>query len=182
MTSPSPAFSAEHWGRLSPLLDGLLDLPEDQRPARLAELRLQDPALADELQALLSGGARAASESFLAGAVPLQPADTPTTSLAGQHLGPYVLEEPLGQGGGGSVWRARREDGRFEGAVAIKLLHLSLLGRAGAERFRREGHILARLKHPHIASLLDAGVTPAASPTWCWNWCRANASIAIAMH
>jgi serine/threonine-protein kinase len=59
---------------------------------------------------------------------------------------------------------ALSEDGRFEGAVAIKLLHLSLLGRAGAERFRREGHILARLKHPHIASLLDAGVTPGGQP------------------
>ena len=160
MTIPSP----DRWATLSPLLDELLDLAEPARTGRLSALRERDAALADELQALLSGGAQAASEGFLAGAVPLAPADGTATSLAGQHLGPYVLEEPLGQGGGGSVWRARREDGRFEGAVAIKLLHLSLLGRAGAERFRREGHILARLKHPHIASLLDAGVTPGGQP------------------
>jgi serine/threonine protein kinase len=48
--------------------------------------------------------------------------------------------------------------------VAIKLLHLSLLGQAGAERFRREGSILARLTHPHIARLLDAGVTAGGQP------------------
>ena len=166
MTAASPPGlpSAERWAELGPVLEELLDLPEEQRPPRLAELRARDPALADELTALLSDGAKAASEGFLAGAVPLAPAESAASSLAGQHLGPYVLEEPLGQGGGGSVWRARREDGRFEGAVAIKLLHLSLLGRAGAERFRREGHILARLKHPHIASLLDAGVTPGGQP------------------
>jgi len=40
----------------------------------------------------------------------------------------------------------------------VKLLHLSLLGRAAAERFQREGEILARLTHPQIARLLDAGV------------------------
>ena len=160
MTIPSP----DRWATLSPLLDELLDLAEPQRGVRLLALRAGDPALANELQALLSEGAQAASEGFLAGAVPLTPGEGAASSLAGQHLGPYVLEEPLGQGGGGSVWRARREDGRFEGAVAIKLLHLSLLGRAGAERFRREGHILALLKHPHIASLLDAGVTPGGQP------------------
>ena len=160
MTIPSP----DRWATLSPLLDELLDLAEPDRAARLLALRAGDLALADELQALLSEGAQAASEGFLASAVPLTAADATATSLAGQPLGPYVLEEPLGQGGGGSVWRARREDGRFKGAVAIKLLHLSLLGRAGAERFRREGHILARLKHPHIASLLDAGVTPGGQP------------------
>ncbi len=75
-----------------------------------------------------------------------------------------MLEVPLGQGGGGSVWRAQREDGRYDGAVATKLLHLSLLGGAGVKRFEREGPILARLIHPHIAHLLDAGVTAGGQP------------------
>jgi protein-disulfide isomerase len=59
----------------------------------------------------------------------------------------------------GSVWLARRNDGRFEGLAAIKLLNASLLGRAGQERFRREGSFVARLRHPNIAQLLDAGVS-----------------------
>ena len=45
----------------------------------------------------------------------------------------------------GSVWLARRTDGRFEGHAAVKLLNLSLLSAAGQERFRREGSMLARL-------------------------------------
>jgi serine/threonine-protein kinase len=70
----------------------------------------------------------------------------------------------IGQGGMGSVWLAERCDGRFEGQVAVKLLNIALMGRAGEERFRREGTILARLTHPHIARLIDAGVTPTAQP------------------
>ena len=155
MNVPDP----QRWSQLSPLLDELLDLSAPARPARLAELRDHDPALADELAALLVGAESTRGAQFMG-----EPADAEAPSLAGQRLGAYTLESPLGQGGTGTVWRARRDDGRFEGAVAIKLLHLSLLGRAGAERFQREGHILARLTHPNIAHLLDAGVTPGGQP------------------
>ena len=165
MSLPDPA----RWLRLSPLVDDLLDLPPAARPARLAQLQQTHPDLADELASLLADGGEAQSDRFLTGAVSPEAAAEggapgADASLAGQRLGAYVLEVPLGQGGGGSVWRARREDGRFDGAVAIKLLHLSLVGRAGAERFKREGQILARLTHPHIARLLDAGVTPGGQP------------------
>ena len=49
----------------------------------------------------------------------------------------------------GSVWLADRSDGRFEGAAAVKLLSASLMGREGEARFKLEGSILARLRHPH---------------------------------
>jgi eukaryotic-like serine/threonine-protein kinase len=64
----------------------------------------------------------------------------------------------------GTVWLATRSDGRFEGTAAVKLLNASLVGRAGEERFRREGSILARLAHPHVARLLDAGVSDWGQP------------------
>ena len=84
--------------------------------------------------------------------------------LPARAIGAYILEVPLGQGGAGAVWRARRADGRFEGHVAVKLLHLSLVGRTGALRFEREGAILARLSHPHIARMLDAGISAGSQP------------------
>jgi hypothetical protein len=59
---------------------------------------------------------------------------------------------------------AKRTDGRFEGLAAVKLLNLSLLSAAGQERFRREGSMLARLTHPGIARLLDAGVSRSRQP------------------
>ena len=160
MTSPSQA----NWAQLSPLLDELLDLPEQERQARLAVVRAENPQLGDELAALLTASQSDQVKDFLSKPLLNAVDQTSESTLAGQRLGAYVLESPLGQGGTGSVWRARREDGRFTGAVAIKLLHLSLLGRAGAERFKREGDILARLTHPNIAHLLDAGVTPGGQP------------------
>ncbi|MGS0759310.1 protein kinase, partial [Roseateles sp. GG27B] len=60
-------------------------------------------------------------------------------------------------------WLARRTDGRYEGQVAIKFLNAGLLGQGGAQRFAREGQILARLAHPHIARLLDAGIAGSGS-------------------
>ena len=66
----------------------------------------------------------------------------------------------------GAVWLARRSDGRYEGKVAIKLLNAALIGNAAERRFRREGEVLARLAHPHIARLLDAGVGPGEQPLY----------------
>jgi tetratricopeptide (TPR) repeat protein/tRNA A-37 threonylcarbamoyl transferase component Bud32 len=85
-------------------------------------------------------------------------------SIAGQVVGAYTLVSEIGHGGMGSVWLAVRNDGRFEGRVAVKFLNVALAGRASGERFRREGRILARLSHPSITRLLDAGVTPSGQP------------------
>ena len=80
----------------------------------------------------------------------------PKTDLV---LGRYRLLERIGQGGMGSVWRAERTDGLYEGEVAIKLLGSLALSAHARARFAQEGQILARLKHPNIAGLLDAGIT-----------------------
>lgn len=152
-----------HWKTLQPLLDEALDAPPAERLALLAQWRITFPHLVDELQRLLQSHEQAESESFLQGE-PAAGAGLFTSPLAGQRLGAYTLQEAIGEGGMGSVWLARRDDGRFEGVVAVKLLSLSMQGEARAERFRREGHILARLAHPHIARLLDAGVSPSGQP------------------
>jgi eukaryotic-like serine/threonine-protein kinase len=153
------------WKRLSPLLDELWDLNPAHRETRLEALHETDPVLASELAALLTDAGRAEVAQFLSGiASPVHPAGEAAPSLAGTCLGAYVLEAPLGAGGMGAVWQARRADGRFEGLAAVKLLHLSLIGAAGMRRFEREGAILARLSHPHIARLLDAGVSASGQP------------------
>jgi eukaryotic-like serine/threonine-protein kinase len=152
----------QRWAQLSPLLEDLLELDGPGRRARLAELRAIDRTMADELESMVSANDRAEGCHFLTGDA--QGESAAPATLVGERIGAYLIEASLGQGGTGSVWRARRVDGRFEGAVAIKLLHLSLIGRAGALRFEREGAILARLTHPNIARLLDAGVTPSGQP------------------
>jgi len=154
-------FSQENWPSLSKLLDEALDLAAEDRAAWLAERRAENPALAEELEALLDREA-AIDDGFLSGGH--APQLEGISTLAGQTLGAYVLGGPLGQGGMGSVWMARRSDGRFEGVAAIKLLSLAVAGPVGEARFRREGSVLARLTHPNIARLLDAGLSPAGLP------------------
>ncbi len=85
-------------------------------------------------------------------------ADPADASLTGQRLGPWVLAHRIGRGGLGEVWHAQRDDGLYDGQVAIKLLHGDGASPAVARRFRRERAALGQLAHPHIAALLDAGL------------------------
>lgn len=162
MALPDPT----RWAQLSKALDPLLDLEPDARQAALSQLRASDPALADELGPLLEADSQARADQFLTGqAAPATDSlSAPGPSLQGHRIGPYALQTPLGAGGAGTVWLADRADGQYEGQVAIKLLHLALVDHAAAQRFAREGAILARLTHPNIARMLDAGVAPGGQP------------------
>jgi serine/threonine-protein kinase len=143
------------------LLDQALELEPEEREVWLTRLRQEDPRHARELEALLVAEPSLDQGGFL-DAGRMEPG--PDSGLAGRRVGPYTLERPLGRGGMGTVWLARRSDGRYEGTVAIKLLNLALIDPVGSERFRREGTVLARLSHPNIARLLDAGVFDAGQP------------------
>jgi serine/threonine-protein kinase len=149
------------WEVVNPYLEQALEVPEEERPAWLASLHEENPSLASQLQTLLEEQRLLAEEGFLE-----QPPIPPPgkAALAGQTVGAYRLVSPIGQGGMGSVWLGERSDGRFERRVAIKFLSMAVVGLGGQERFKREGAILGRLAHPHIAELLDAGVSSSGQP------------------
>jgi serine/threonine-protein kinase len=151
---------ASLWKRLSPHLDFAFDLPPADRASYLATLRTTDREAASELEAMLAAHDAAGAEGFLERSPAPQVAAVPAP---GQMLGVYRLVTEIGRGGMGSVWLAERGDGRFQRKVAIKFLSIALIGR-GEERFRREGGLLARLTHPNIAQLIDAGVTEGGQP------------------
>jgi serine/threonine protein kinase len=150
-----------NWGQIAPLLDELLDLDEAARASRLADLRNQNPRLADSVAQLLAQEAAMVRDGFLDGTAL---GEAPDATLTGQVIGAYTIDRPLGEGGMGAVWLAHRSDGQYEGNVAIKLLSWARLGPGSVGRFRREGSVLAKLAHPNIARLLDAGVTEAGQP------------------
>jgi serine/threonine-protein kinase len=155
----------QRWRILTAHFDHVVELPEAERETWIASLAREDAELARDLKALLACRVLAERDGFLEDGVPLlsEILETPST-LVGRTFGAYTLECSLGRGGMGSVWLGRRSDGRFEGTAAVKVLDASLASRADAERFRREGNVLARLTHPHIAHLIDAGVTPDGRP------------------
>ncbi len=82
----------------------------------------------------------------------------------GVHIGPYVIEEELGRGGMGAVWRARRSDGAIKRPLALKLPLAGPQSQELIERFTRERDILGELSHPNIARLDDAGITESGQP------------------
>jgi serine/threonine protein kinase len=78
---------------------------------------------------------------------------------AGERIGVYTLQEQLGSGGFGVVWRAARTE-PFRQEVAIKLLRAGLDTPTAVARFEQERQTLALMDHPNIAKVLDGGVTP----------------------
>jgi serine/threonine protein kinase len=155
------AIDSGRWLRASGYLDRVLDLPQKERAACIDAIRAADPEAATDVEAMLDEHRQLSVEGFLDSAPGIAPAES---SLAGVVIGAYTLISAIGHGGMGSVWLASRSDGRYEGQVAVKLLNAALVGRGGEERFRREGTILARLAHPHIARLIDAGVSNTGQP------------------
>ncbi len=146
-------MDVERWQRLSPLLDALFELEPDERARSLTLMRDEDPQLASELEALLQ--LELEREDFLS-----EPLVAPLPGpRIGVEVGPYRLERLLGEGGMGQVWQAARSDGLYQRRVALKLLRPGLADPNLRLRFTRERQILARLAHPHIARLLDAGVS-----------------------
>jgi eukaryotic-like serine/threonine-protein kinase len=150
----------EIWRRVSPWLDELLALDPHARSAWIDEFARTDPGTATHLRSYLDDLDRLDRQNFLTG----EPVSPLAATLAGQRLGPYTLESCLGHGGMGTVWSARRDDGRFQGRVAIKLLNAALVGHPAEQRFVREGTVLARVQHPNIAHLLDAGIAAGSQP------------------
>ena len=85
--------------------------------------------------------------------------DIPANSMIGRRIGAYRLDEEVGRGGMGVVYRASRVDGEFDQTVAIKLIKRGMDTDLILKRFRRERQITAALNHPNIAYFFGGGST-----------------------
>ncbi len=154
---PRPATSTAAWREVLALFDRWAAADPAQREAELQRVQAEHPTLYPRLLAMINADQAAEARDFLgddASPVPAQ------AQHAGLRLGAWELREPIGQGGMGQVWLATRSDGLYSGRAAVKLLHAGGMGQQAQARFAREGEFLARLSHPHIAQLLDAGLMP----------------------
>lgn len=175
--APDPAA----WARAETLFAELVELDVSERSRRLDEIRAHDREAAVWVERLLRadselGGGRQPDflaprrDGMLDWMEPEPSAAGRSFSLApGDEVGPFVIEQGIGRGGMGEVYRARRrqlqDESGFEQTVALKLIRP---GEGASDeirlRFFRERRILARLTHPAIGRLLDGGTAPDGRP------------------
>lgn len=158
-----PTLTPERWRRIQALFHEARRLGPGERERFLARACGEDEALRRDVDGLIEG------EEALPPVLGLAPRDLASLveaparergrSREGERIGPYLLVRRIGEGGMGEVYLAQRTD--VGKRVAIKLVH----GGPGAmERFLFERRVLARLEHPNIAALHDAGVAEDGTP------------------
>jgi eukaryotic-like serine/threonine-protein kinase len=160
---PAQPTSAD-WAEVRACFERAVPLNAAEREALFADAHWR-PAVVAEVRSLLVHEVTTDTQNtagFLAHAAHIDKAIE--TGREGQRLGAWLITERLGQGGMGDVWLAQRADGAYTGQAAVKVLKRGMDSAAVLARFALEQQSLARLQHPHIAHLLDAGRTPDGLP------------------
>ncbi len=154
-------MNSERWNKIQSLFEKALDLNPSERENFLKSKCSDDKELFDEVASLLLADEK--QHSIFSGSA----ADYLTvgdSSLDGKTFGNYRAIKQIGSGGMGSVYLAERADGHFEQKVALKVVKPGMNTQEIITRFEEERQILARLQHPHIARLLDGGISELGLP------------------
>ncbi|MGZ5564712.1 MAG: protein kinase domain-containing protein [Chthoniobacterales bacterium] len=149
--------SAERWERAKAIVADALEISSIAvRQAFVAQECGDDASLRAEVESLLAQTTTGFDRCVDDASANLR---QDTALEAGRRIDRYEIIRELGRGGMGAVYLARRADGEFDKQVAIKLLKRGTDTDEILRRFNAERQILARLQHPNIARLLDAGTT-----------------------
>ena len=148
-------MTPERWSQISRLYHAALACDERKRAALLAEACSGDEALRREVESLLAQSASTIGpldEPAVAAASLMVSVDIGEPVLTGRRLGTYHVQERLGAGGMGEVYRAW--DTKLRRDVAIKVLPSAFTSDPEwLARFEREARLLASLNHPHIGAI-----------------------------
>ena len=129
-------------------------IESDDRESVLQACAEQDPELVDALSGMLAADAR--EEDPLRQAVD-RSIETESESAEPDRIGPFEVVRRLGAGGMGVVYLCRRSGPDFEQQVAVKRLPAAGDSDFARERLKMERRVLASLRHPNIAQLVDGG-------------------------
>ena len=150
-------MNPDQWQQVKAVVADALEREEGiERSEFVAKACADDPALRLEVESML---AVSASKFDTCAEKVASAREEGVASVVGRRIGAYELIREIGRGGMGAVYLARRADEEFEKEVAIKLLKRGTDTDELLRRFRAEREILARLEHPNIAHLIDAGTT-----------------------
>jgi len=163
-------MNADQWKKVKTLFKEIVDLEPDLRTERLGSVKTEDPLLYEELLSLLKADSE--EGSFLDGFAIEQVDLSELVPLNGVQIGPFQIEKQIGSGGMGNVYIAHRTVGGFEQTVALKLIKYGMGTEPAISRFLNERSILARLQHPHIARLIDGGITEEDRPWFAMEYVK----------
>jgi serine/threonine protein kinase len=141
-----------------------LEVPTAERAAFIQRSTERNPALGHEVLSLVQAVDTADRLREQRGSRNVESPAAHAKSAIGLRLGVFQLDRLLGSGGMGDVYAGRRIDGGLEQFVAVKLISARLDSAQLRAAFFRERDTLARLQHPHIARLLDGGLTADNAP------------------
>jgi Tol biopolymer transport system component len=147
-------MTPEQWRRIEALYHAARDRAEPDRHAFLAEACAGDDIVQREVESLLAQSASAAGvlDGPAVAVAARMVSDVGASVLTGRRIGAYQLQERLGAGGMGEVYRAR--DTRLGRDVAIKILPRAFTSDPERlARFDREARMLAALNHPYIGAI-----------------------------
>jgi serine/threonine protein kinase/tetratricopeptide (TPR) repeat protein len=147
--------------RIQDLFLAALEHPAEAR-AGFLDAVCDDPALRKAVEVYLAADADEAAFFLDRPLVRLCEPETEPEAVEGRHVGPYRLRRLLGRGGMGAVYLAERTDVGLR--VALKVVRGDLADPGARRRFAFERRVLARLEHPNIARLYDAGVGDDGTP------------------
>ena len=154
------------WFQIRNVLDAVLQVPPADRCSFL-DRACPEPELRRYIDSIILSYEQAgkflqppAFDQYSAAILDPESAET----WIGRRLGAYRIEETIGQGGMGIVFRAMRADAEYQKQVAIKLVKGGFGSSFALAQFKDERQILARLEHPNIARLLDGGSTEEGFP------------------
>lgn len=152
------------WADVEGALDTILSLPEFEWPAACQRLAAGDATLQRELESLVAhaGGFDSVLDQGLRWTTTMAGVGDSGSLAGGTRLGAFRIVRLIGRGGMGEVYLAERADGQFQQHVALKLLMRDAIRHM--DRFQVERQVLARMEHPGIAHLIDAGLTEDARP------------------
>ncbi len=146
--------------QIEALFHEALELKAGDRALYLRQSCGTDHALLEEVSSLLSAYHEADSfiEASPARRLPAATELDVVTSLVGRRVGEYELVRVIASGGMGTVYEAVQH--QPQRTVALKLMRAGIVSPASLRRFQYESQILARLQHPGIAQVYQAGMHP----------------------
>jgi serine/threonine-protein kinase len=165
-------MKAAQWKKINTLFKEIVDLDPERRSERLKTVKTSDPLIYEELITLLNADSDHTSllDGFAIDHVDL----SDLFPLEGVQVGPFLIEKKIGSGGMGNVYLANRTEGGFEQSVALKLIKYGMGSDQAISRFLGERSILARLQHPHIARLIDGGITGEERPWFAMEYVKGD--------